>query len=100
MEVPIHPLEKWRHKNSKTQRQVAAEIYCADDVISRIEQGRPVRAKYIERLVALSEGRLRREDFTAVGPRRKTNGSKGEEAGRKHGKEGARKTPQARKRKR
>jgi transcriptional regulator with XRE-family HTH domain len=85
MTIPIHPLERWRSSQKKTQRDVAAEILCSDDVISRIEMGKPVRAKYIDRLVALAKGRLRRGDFLIVGPRRKSNGSKGEKAGQGRG---------------
>jgi transcriptional regulator with XRE-family HTH domain len=72
-EIEISPVEEFRRKLGLTQRELAARLHCADTLVGRAERGGPIRRKYVERYIQLSDGLLSEADFNVAGPKRKSS---------------------------
>lgn len=58
-----HPLEVWRFFRGYTLREVADKIEASTMVVRRAEAGRPIRRKYIDKLLRIAKGHVKRTDF-------------------------------------
>ncbi len=77
--VTIPKFEAWRKGRGLSMAEVGKKIGCAHDTIWRAENGKPIRKKFIDRLVQLGDGAFGPEDFVQQKQREaKVNGKKSE----------------------
>lgn len=73
----FNAVEKWRRDSGLAVPDVAKQIWASPALVYRAERGEPIRRKFIDRYIAISNGALTATDFVEASKtkaKRKTDG--------------------------